>query len=241
MIGMDEDRGSDQRPMASAAVAGAAAIGVTLTGAGVLAYAFDPARAGEGQMLGALGGFYAGLTALALYRLHRRGELRRAFLVARGDITMAAVSAGALYAAARVARALLAGSPYELWIMRIYLQIGDLSGPGSKLLGAAVFAVAALEVIGWRGLVMRSQQDAGASGPRAAAITTLLYAAAHLPTLSLLRMPGAGLNPLLVTAALGCGMVWSLMVLRSGRLVPAVLAHAVFTWSLIEFPLWQPG
>ena len=227
--------------MASAAVAGAAALGVTLTGAGVLAYAFNPARAGEGRMLGALGGFYALLSALALYRLHLRGELRRAFLVVRGDITMAAVSAGGLYAAARVVRALLAGSPRELWIIRIYLQIGDLSGPGSKLLGAAVFAVAALEEIVWRGLVMRSLQDAGTGGPRAAVLTTLLYAAAHLPTLTLLRMPGAGLNPLLVAATLGCGLVWSLMALRSGRLIPSVLAHAVFTWALIEFPLWQPG
>ena len=124
--------------------------------------------------------------------------------------------------------------------MRIYLQIGDLSAPGRNLLGAAVFTVAALEEIAWRGLVMRSMQDV-TTGPRAAALTTLLYAAAHLPTVSLLRMPGAGPNPLLVVAALGCGMVWSLLVLRNGRLVPAVLAHAVFTWSLIELPLWQPG
>jgi membrane protease YdiL (CAAX protease family) len=238
---MDETRGErPSGPTESAAVAGAAALGVTLTSAGVIAYAFDPARAGQWQMLGALGGFYAALTALSLYRLHRRGELRRLFLIVRGDITMAAVSAGVLYGGARIARSLLAGTPSELWLMRIYLQLGDLSAPGRNLLGAAVFTVAALEEIAWRGLVMRSMQDV-TTGPRAAAFTTLLYAAAHLPTLSLLRMPGPGPNPLLVVAALGCGAVWSMMVLRSGRLVPAVLCHAVFTWSLIELPLWQPG
>jgi hypothetical protein len=31
------------------------------------------------------------------------------------------------------------------------------------------------------------------------------------------------------------------MLLRTGRLIPSVLAHAVFTWSLIELPLWQAG
>jgi hypothetical protein len=206
----------------------------------VLHYAFDPAHAGQPSILTALGAFYAVVAALALYRLHLRGELRRAFLVVRGDLTMAAVSAGVLYGGARIARLLVAGRPQDLWIMRIYLQIGDISGPSHNLLGASVFAIAALEEIAWRGLVMRSLQ-AVTAGPRAAAITTLLYAAAHLPTLTLLRMPGAGPNPLLVLAALGCGAVWSLMLLRTGRLIPSVLAHAVFTWSLIELPLWQAG
>lgn len=256
MSAMDGDEGRDQdgasgdpperptRPpnkMESAAVAGASALGLMLTGAGVIAYAFSPARAGQGQMLGALGGFYAVVAGLALHFLHRRGELRRAFRLARGDITLAAVTAGVLYGATRIAGSILAtpGSPRELWIMRVYLQIGDLSAPGRKLLGAAVFVVAALEEIAWRGLLMRSLQDV-TTGFRAVLYTTLLYTAAHLPTLSLLAMPGAGRNPLLVLAALGCGAIWGLMVLRNGRLTPAILAHALFSWSIIELPLWQP-
>jgi membrane protease YdiL (CAAX protease family) len=222
-------------------LANAAAIGVTLTGAGVLAYAFDPARAGQARMLAAIGAFYAVLTVPTLYRLYRRGELRRSFVPARGDITFAAVTAGVLYGGARIGASLLAspGSPRVHWLERIYLQIGEVGAPESRLLGASVFAVAALEEIVWRGLVMRSIQDVSGSF-RAVAITTLLYAAAHLPTLSLLRMPPAGYNPLLVAAALGCGLVWSLMVVRNGRLTPAVLAHALFSWSIVEFPLWQP-
>jgi membrane protease YdiL (CAAX protease family) len=255
MSGMDDEPEPLQTPGAEAepasatpkpapespALVNALALGMTLTAAGVLAYAFDPARAGQTSMLVALGAFYAALTAAALYRLHRRGELGRRFRPARGDITLAAVTAGVLYGAVRIGAMVLApaGSPHELWLARIYLQIGEAGAPERRLLGVAVFTVAALEEIAWRGLLMRSIQDS--AGPlRACVITTLLYAVAHLPTLSLLRMPGAGYNPLVVLAALACGLVWSLMVLRTGRVTPALLAHALFSWSIIEFPLWQP-
>ena len=222
-------------------IVNALVIGVTLTNAGVIAYAFDPARAGQSAMLGSMAAFYAALSALALYRLHRRGELIRRFRPARGDITLAAVTAGVLYGAAHIVASLFAapGSPRELWVVRLYLQLGDPDAPGRSLVGVAVFCVAALEEIVWRGLVMRSIQDV--AGPwRAVALSTALYAAVHLPTLVSLRAPGAGYNPLVLLAALGCGLVWGLMVLRTGRLVPAILAHALFSWSIIEFPLWQP-
>ncbi len=228
-------------PFVSAEAANALAIGITLTSAGVLAYAFDPARAGQTAMLASIGGFYAVLATLTLYLLHQRGELGRWLLPARGDITLAAVTAGVLYGGARIVASALAahGSAHELWIMRIYLQIGEAGEPERRLLGAAVFAIAALEEIAWRGLLMPALASA-AGRARACVLTTLLYAVAHLPTLTLLRMPGAGYNPLLVLAALGCGLVWGLMVLRTGRLTPAILAHALFSWSIIELPLWQP-
>jgi membrane protease YdiL (CAAX protease family) len=224
----------------SVTLARAVALGVTLTAAGVLAFAFAPAQAGQIVLLVAIGGFYAALAGLALYLLHRAGELRAMFQPVRGDITLAAVTAGALYGGARIAGSLLAphGSPRELWIARLYLQFGAL--PETKLLGLAVFVVAALEEITWRGLVAKSLGRVMTS-KRAAVVTTLLYAAAHLPTLAMLRMPGVGYNPLLVLAALGCGGVWSALAVRTGRLTPVVLAHALFSWSVIEFPLWQPG
>ena len=247
MSGMDEERASDPRPdatpsraAAAPSIANALAVGVTLSTAGVIAYAFNPARAGQGSMLASLGAFYAVLAAPALYRLHRRGELRRRFRPAYGDITLGAATAGVLYGSARIVGALVAahGSPREPWIEALYRQLGNPDAPGRTLTGAAVFAVAALEEIVWRGLVMGSIQDV--AGPwRACAYTTLLYAAAHLPTMILLRAPGAGDNPLVVVAALGCGLVWSLMVLRTGRLLPSLLAHALFSWAIIEFPLWQ--
>jgi len=244
----DEDRDErddapeerERAPTTAPTLANALALGVTLSTAGVIAYAFNPARAGQGSMLLALGAFYAALSALALFRLHRRGELSRRFRPAYGDITLGAATAGALYGSARIVGALVAphGSPREAWIEALYHQLGNLDAPGRTLTGAAVFAVAALEEIVWRGLVMGSIQDVSGRW-RAAVYTTLLYAAAHLPTMFLLRALGAGDNPLVVVAALGCGMVWSLMVLRTGRLVPAVVAHALFSWAIIELPLWQ--
>jgi uncharacterized protein len=223
------------------AVANATALGVTLASAGVIAYAFDPARAGKSAMIGSIGALYAVLVVPALYRLHRRGELRRLFLPAYGDITLGAAAAGVLYGVARIAGSLLAahGSPREMWLVWLYLQLGDPDAPGRTLVGVAVFAVAALEEIVWRGLVMRSLLDV-TGARRAAVISSLLYAAAHLPTLVLLRPPGGALNPLVVLAALGCGLVWSFIVIRTGRLTPALLAHALFSWSVIEFPLWAP-
>jgi membrane protease YdiL (CAAX protease family) len=226
---------------AAPAVANAVALGVTLASAGVVAYAFDPARAGKGAMIGSIGALYAVLAALALRRLHRRGELRLLFRPAYGDVTLGAATAGVLYGCARIAGSILAahGSPREMWLTWLYLQLGDPDAPGRTLVGVAVFAVAALEEIVWRGLVMRTQEEV-MSPRRAALVSSLLYAAAHLPTLVLLRPPGGMLNPLVVLAALGCGLVWSFLVIRTGRLTPALLAHALFSWSIIEFPLWAP-
>src|SRR5207237_92170 len=71
-------------------------------------------------------------------------------------------------------------------------------------------------------------------------VTVVLYAAAHLPTMVLLRDPFAGPNPLVVLAALGCGLVWGLVVARTGRLPVAIVSHALFTWGVVlQFPLWR--
>jgi len=211
---------------------------VTLVNGLVVRWAFDPARAGQPSMLIALGSLHAIFTLAALVRLHQRGELGASFRPASGDITFGAVVAGALYGAARIVGSLIAahGSLREVWLVRVYLQIGDTDA--RMVVGFAVFAIAALEEIAWRGLVMRSLVDA--QGPwRAVVVSSLLFAAAHAPTLFMLAMPGVGPNPLLVLAALGCGLVWGAMVVRTRRLLPAVIAHALFTWSVIEFPLWR--
>jgi membrane protease YdiL (CAAX protease family) len=67
-------------------------------------------------------------------------------------------------------------------------------------------------------------------------LAALCYAFAALPTLYTLRAPLAGLNPLLVTAALGCGIVWSFLASIKGRLLPVIVAHCVFTYfALVQF------
>jgi membrane protease YdiL (CAAX protease family) len=216
------------------------AIAVTAVALVVLTYAFDAERAGQSSMLAAVGGLYAVLGAVTLRRLRQRGELASSFFPARGDITFAAVTAGVLYGGSRIAASIFAthGSPRELWVMRLYLQLGAM--PEHKLLGLTVAIVAALEELAWRGLVMRALQEV-TTDLRAAVATTLLYTLAHATTVVLLRMPGAGPNPLVALAALGTGFVFALLTVRTGRLTPAILAHALFSWSVVEFPLWQPS
>jgi hypothetical protein len=63
-----------------------------------------------------------------------------------------------------------------------------------------------------------------------------LYGGATIPTAFGLYHPDAGLNPLLVIAALGCGLVWSFMAARLGRLPPVILSHMTFTYfSAVQF------
>jgi uncharacterized protein len=67
-------------------------------------------------------------------------------------------------------------------------------------------------------------------------LAALCYGVTALPTLFTLKDPLAGLNPLLITAALGCGIVWSFLASIKGRLLPVVIAHGVFTYfSLVQF------
>ncbi len=149
--------------------------------------------------------------------------------------------AGALYGIAHLVDQTVAthGSIREAWIMRVYLQLGDPEAPGRALVGGAVFLIAAMEELVWRGLVMRALEELCGSR-RALVITSLLFAAAHTPTLYLLGDATAGLNPLIVLAALGCGTVWGLVYLRTSRLLPALFAHALFSWAVVEFPIWRP-
>jgi membrane protease YdiL (CAAX protease family) len=191
-------------------------------------------------MLVAVGGLYLVLGAFTLHGIARRGELGDRFRLVRGDLWMAAVTAGILYGGARVADMLLTprGTPHELWLMRVYLQLGTM--PGRHLLPFAILVIAALEELVWRGLVMVGLEEV-MDAKRAAAITTALYVLAHAPTLVLLRMPGPGLNPMILLAALGTSVAFATLAVRSGRLTPPILAHALFTWSVVEFPLWQIG
>ena len=214
---------------------------VTLATGIVMTFAFDPRRAGTATMLIAIGVFYALLSAFTLRRFNQRGELQRRFRPAGGDLTLGAVVAGALYGIAHLVDQTVAahGSVREAWIMRVYLQLGDPEAPGRMLVGGAVFVIAAMEELVWRGLVM-SALEAVFGARRALVITSLLFATAHAPTLYLLGDPTAGLNPLIVLAALGCGTVWGLVYLRTSRLVPALFAHAFFSWAVVEFPIWRP-
>ncbi|WP_437684199.1 CPBP family intramembrane glutamic endopeptidase [Sorangium sp. So ce131] len=228
-------------PRASRREAALIAAAVAAGTAVAVGFAFNPARGGSSALLAAPGALYALLAAFAVAWLRRRGELRAAFRPRSGDLARGAFVAAALYGLAMAVQLTLAprGSPREAWILRLYLQLGDPSADARVFVGAAVFVIAALEEVVWRGLVMRALE--GPLGLTAAwLLSSALFAAAHLPTLFLLGDPFAGPNPLLVAAGLGCSLVWGRVVHRTGRLPPAIFAHAFFSWAIVSFPIWRP-
>jgi membrane protease YdiL (CAAX protease family) len=201
---------------------------------------FHPDRAGTRAVLLIFAGVYGTLVVGALVWLWRRGELQRQLTPSRGDITIGALLAVVLYLVATLGHRGLTvrGSPREPWIMRVYLQIGDPRLTVSFTVGMMVLALAASEEIVWRGVVQRLAVER-LGEVRGFLVALLLYVGAHAPTIMLLGDPNAGPNPLVVGAALGCGVVWGYLALRSGRLFPSVVAHALFSWAIVEFPVWR--
>jgi membrane protease YdiL (CAAX protease family) len=186
---------------------------------------------------------YAVLSVLAILYMKREGTLGERLRPKSGDLTFGALVTVMLFFAAIAGRKFLAphGSVREAWVMRVYLQIGDPELMQQRVVGAslAIAAVAILEEISWRGLIYPLVEERLGTR-RAWPVTAVLYAAAHIPTLILLRDPFAGPNPMVVLAALGCGLVWGLIVARTGRLPVAIFSHALFTWCVaVQFPLWR--
>jgi hypothetical protein len=183
--------------------------------------------------------------AFALMRAHRDGELAGWLKPVWGDPTRGILSAILLVGAGLAFVHVVApsGSPRESWMARLYLQFGDPSSLRAHAMPVAVAVVvaAASEEVVWRGLVTR--QIAESVGSRTAWLwAAVLYALAQAPTLWQLRDPVAGINPVLVLAALALGLVWGAMARRFGRLMPAILSHAAFDWCVIMvFRLWGPG
>lgn len=201
---------------------------------------FDPEVQGSATLLVVLGAAYLVLGAVSVVRLRARGEM--SLLRPRsGDLSIGALVAFLLYGMAYAFHALVTapGHTGEGWIVRVYLMLGDPFSDGRHLVAISVAVIGALEELCWRGLVFPALESRLGS-LRAALLGVLLFAAAHLPTLHRLADPTAGLNPLLVVAALGCGAAWTYLRWRVDRLVPVLLSHALFTWAIVEFPLWIP-
>ncbi|MEO8178127.1 MAG: CPBP family intramembrane glutamic endopeptidase [Deltaproteobacteria bacterium] len=199
---------------------------VVVTGAG--AYAFRPALAGSLTMWLGIGVPYLLLAMLGLVRLARRQRLSPLLGYRRGDPSIGIlVGLGLLLGAWLFARQWLhAGASQRGWLLRVYLLAGD---PEWALNGLLLLLVVLCEELVWRGWVQFELRER--LGPRRAWIAcALLYSAAHLPTLFTLDDEVAGKNPLLVLAALGCGLCWSFLAERTGRLLPGLLAHGVFSY-----------
>jgi membrane protease YdiL (CAAX protease family) len=207
-----------------------------------MAYSFSEAAAGSPRFWLGVTLPYVLLVALALHKMWQDGTLVDLLTPRWGDLSIGALSMIALLFASWAARRVLspAGSPRQAWLFRIYLQLGNPEHlQRSSAYTLLILLICLAEEIVWRGMVLGELTER--FGRRAALpLSALAYGASTLPTLWLLRDPTAGLNPLLVTAAVGCGLVWSFLAAQLGRLAPVVISHMAFTYfTIVQFRL--PG
>lgn len=217
-------------------------VGIVVTIAVASHFAFQPSRAGTP-------GFYLGmaiptlvLAVLGCVKAWQDGILREWFRLKAGDLTIGILSAGVLFAGTWAVKSALK-LPHLLWLIRLYDQMGDAAVIRKQVSAvAAVIVVTAIaEEIVWRGLVVTLLEEKVGSR-RAWVWGAVLYAVAHVPTIWALSDKNAGPNPLLVVAALGCGLVWGFMARRFERLVPGMISHAFFDCTvMLMFRLWGPG
>ena len=243
--GLDDEDEEAKKPLPPPAIpskiAGPVALAVTIMVALVLRFAFAPEQAGSWAMLIAMGAAYVPFAGVAIWALAKEGAIVTELRPKQGDLSFGAMVALLMYGATMAARSLVLGadSPRTWWLARIYLQLGDTSNNRMIYVGLTVLVIALVEEIVWRGLVMRSLVRL--AGPlRGWLVSSFLYALAHATTVGLLAHKAAGPNPLLALAALGGGLVWGHLYNRTGRLGPSLFAHALFSWAIVDFPLWRP-
>jgi membrane protease YdiL (CAAX protease family) len=207
-------------------------------------FAFSPDRSGSMGFWTLAEGPTVALAALAAAWAQREDLLREWLSPRWGDFTRGLLGAIGLFLAGWAVTRLVApvGSPREIWLVSLYGQLGDprvLQAHAPVVAGAVAVAALAEELV-WRGAV--TQLLAERVGSRVAWVWAAgLYALALAPTAWALRGP-EGLNPLLIVAAAGGGLVWGAMARFFGGLAPAILAHALFDWAvLMMFPFWGPS
>ncbi len=197
-----------------------------------VALAMRPSSSSQLAMWLTVGIPNACMAAIAVVRLQRRGVLAERLTPRWGDPSLGAVTGLLLLALSWAGRAHLmpAGSVQQAWIAQLFWRLGDPTKlQQSLLMTGLILLVPVCEELVWRGLVLEELTEK-LGQRRAWPVSAVLYGVAALPTAYMLAVPGLGLNPLLVLAALGCGLVWGFMVNRTQRLPAAILSHMVFTY-----------
>ncbi|MBX3259975.1 MAG: CPBP family intramembrane metalloprotease [Labilithrix sp.] len=219
--------------------------GIVLAIAAASHFAFELSRAGTSAFFLVMAVPTVALAALGVLRARHDGILKSWVSVKSGDFSRGFAAAVVLFGAAYAFTKTVAPpeSIRASWLARLYLQLGDPTVL-RKSVGAVVVAIivmAIAEELLWRGLVVSLLEEQIGSR-RAWVWAAVLYAVAHAPTIWALRDPVAGLNPVIVLAALGCGLVWGGMARAFGRLLPGVFSHVLFDWTVIMmFRLWGPS
>lgn len=183
------------------------------------------------------------LAALAGWRMYRDGTLLDLFRWRQGDITFGGLLALGLGLGVYVGRMFLfpPGGPADLWVVRLYLQIGSVPTdvPNHALMALAVISLALLEELGWRGLVQQVIEER-VGHRKGWIITALLYTLAHLPAVFRLDAIGLGKNPLPIIGAMLTALVFGFVAGRIQRLPPVLIGHALLSYALTtQIRLWK--
>ena len=217
-------------------------VGIVLSIAVASHFAFHQSRAGSPAFF-----LWMAIPTLVLaiagcVRARNDGVLREWFRVKAGDFTIAFISAAVLFGGAfAVSKSLKL--PHLLWLARLYDQVGEASALRKQVawVVTAIIVTGVAEELVWRGLVVSLLEEKVGSR-RAWVWAAVLYAIAHVPTIWALQDINAGPNPIVVGAALFCGLVWGFMARRFERLVPGMISHVLFDWTvLMMFRLWGPS
>jgi uncharacterized protein len=193
-----------------------------------VSYALRSSLAGSWAMWAGIGVPYVALAVLAFIRLHRKQLISKLVRFRPGDPSLGIVLGLVLLGVAWLfTKALLpAGAVERAWLFRVFLLVGDPPHVGVTL---TLLALVCCEELVWRGWI-QSELRERIGARRAWMAAAGLYAVAHLPTLVTLQDPAAGKNPLVFLAALGGGLCWGFLAERTGRLMPGLFAHAVFSY-----------
>lgn len=216
--------------------------GIVLVVAVASHMAFAPSRAGTPGVFLWMGVPTVALATAGCVRAWRDGVLFDWFRLRAGDFTRGFVGAALLFGGSFAFSKTLK-LPQLLWLARLYDQLGDAAVLRKHVAPfvAAMVIIAVAEEIVWRGLVVSLLEEKVGSR-RAWMVSAVLYALAHTPTIWALSDVNAGPNPLLVIAALGAGLVWGFMARRFERLVPGMISHVLFDWTvMMMFRLWGPS
>jgi membrane protease YdiL (CAAX protease family) len=170
---------------------------------------------------------YALCAVLALVYLRGEDALKEQLEYRGGDATRGLLAAaGALvvvYGASVAALALLPTFATRELRSVVWAVVGL---PEKWQRFCAIVALAAAEEIVWRGAVLR-MLEARLGSARAPWLAGALYVLSVVPTL---KTPMIGAAAVLAVAT-------TLIVRRTGRVTPAIIGHAMFTWLALELIL----
>jgi uncharacterized protein len=217
-------------------------VGIVLSIAIAVHFAFDPARAGKSSFFLIIAIPNVIIAILGVLRAKHDGVLKEWFRVRSGDFTRGFAAAALLFGGSYAFSRVVAPdtSPRVAWLARLYLQLGDPADlrKNVALVVVALIVMAVAEELVWRGLVVGLLEEQIGSS-RAWIWSAVLYAVAHLPTIWALRDNKVGMNPIIILAALSCGLVWGFMARRFERLLPGIFSHVLFDWTVVMmFRLW---